>query len=218
MAKVTDRYGRPVAGTMHGLVEGIVDKNDEDPAGIGRVRVRFPTLPDAPGSYWARVVTPMAGNERGWVSLPEVEDEVLVAFLHGDIHHAVVVGALFNGQDKPPYANEDGDNNIRMFKSRSGHTVTFDDTSGGEKIEMVTSGEAVKVVYDAANKKLSVTCSGDIELEAKQAFKVTCTDFKVSAKAGVSLEATGDAKLAGASTTIEGKAKVGLAAPAISLG
>ena len=218
MAKVTDRYGRPVAGIMPGLVEAIVDKNDEDPAGIGRVRVRFPTLPDAPGSYWARVVTPMAGNERGWVSLPEVEDEVLVAFLHGDIHHAIVVGALFNGKDKPPYANEDGDNNIRMFKSRSGHRVIFDDTKGEEKIEMITSGEAVKVVYDAANKKLTVSCSGDIELEAQQAFKVTCTDFKVSAKGGVSLEATGNAKLAGASTTIEGKAKVGLSAPAISLG
>jgi len=218
MAKVTDRYGRPVSGLMPGLVEAIVDKNDEDPAGIGRVRVRFPTLPDTPGSYWARVVTPMAGNERGWVSLPEVDDEVLVAFLQGDINNAIVVGGLFNGKDKPPYANEDGENNIRMFKSRSGHTVTFDDTSGSEKIEMVTSGEAVTVTYDAANKKLSVNCSGDIELEAQQGFKVTCTDFEVSAKSGVTLEATGNAKLAGASTTVEGKAKVGVSAPAISLG
>jgi uncharacterized protein involved in type VI secretion and phage assembly len=218
MAKITDRFGRPTAGVMPGLVEAIVDKNDEDPAGIGRVRVRFPSLPDTPGSYWARLVTPMAGKDRGWVSIPEVDDEVLVAFLHGDIQHAIVVGALFNGKDLPPYANKDGDNNIRMFKSRSGHTVTFDDTSGGEKIEMVTSGEAVKVVYDAANKKLSVTCSGDIEMEAKKGFKVTCQDFDVSAKAGVKLEAKGDAKLSGASATIEGKAKVGLAAPAISLG
>lgn len=218
MAKITDRYGRPVSGVMPGLVEGIVEENKDDPAGLGRVRVRFPTLPDAPGSYWARVVTPMAGKERGWVMIPEVDDEVLVAFLQGDINNAIVVGALFNGKDKPPYANEDGDNNLRVFKSRSGHTVTFDDTSGGEKIEMVTSGEAVKVTYDAAGKKLTVVCKGDIELEAAQGFKVSCTDFKVDAKSGVTLQASGDAKLAGASTTIEGKAKVGVTAPAISLG
>jgi uncharacterized protein involved in type VI secretion and phage assembly len=160
----------------------------------------------------------MAGNDRGWVSIPEVDDEVLVAFLLGDINNAIVVGSLFNGQDKPPYANEDGDNNIRMFKSRSGHTVTFDDTKGSEKIEMVTSGEAVKVTYDAANKKLIVSCTGDIEMEAQQNFKISCMDFKVSANSSVTLEATGDAKLAGASTTIEGKAKVGVSAPAISLG
>jgi len=218
MAKVTDRYGRPVSGLMPGLVEAIVDKNDEDPAGIGRVRVRFPTLPDTPGSYWARLVTPMAGKERGWVSIPEVEDEVLVAFLQGDVNNAIVVGALFNGKDKPPYANADGDNNLRLFKSRSGHTVTFDDTKGKEKIEMVTSGEAVKVTYDAANKKLSVVCKGDIELDASKGFTVNCKDFKVKAKSGVTLEATGNAKIAGASTTIEGKAKVACTAPAISLG
>lgn len=218
MAKIIDRFGRPVAGVMPGMVEAIVDKNDEDPAGIGRVRVRFPSLPEAPGSYWARLVTPMAGNDRGWVSIPEVDDEVLVAFLHGDIQHAIVVGALFNGKDLPPYANKDGKNNIRMFKSRSGHTLTFDDTSGKEKIEMITSGEEVKVVYDAANKKLSVTCTGDIEMESKKGFKVTCKDFNVTATGGVTLEAKAAAKLAGATTTIEGKTKVGLAAPAISLG
>jgi phage baseplate assembly protein V len=160
----------------------------------------------------------MAGNERGWVMLPEVGDEVLVAFLQGDINNAIVVGALFNGKDKAPYANADGKNNLRMFKSRSGHTVTFDDSNGGEKIEMVTSNEAVKVTYDAAGKKLSVVCKGDIELEAAQGFKVSCMDFEVKAKSGVTLEATGNAKLAGASTTVEGKAKVGVTAPSISLG
>ena len=218
MAKVTDRFGRPTSGLMPGLVEALVDKNDEDPAGLGRVRVKFPSLPNSPGSYWARVVTPMAGNERGWVMLPEVGDEVLVAFLQGDINNAIVVGALFNGKDKAPYANADGKNNLRMFKSRSGHTVTFDDSNGGEKIEMVTSNEAVKVTYDAAGKKLSVVCKGDIELEAAQGFKVSCMDFEVKAKSGVTLEATGNAKLAGASTTVEGKAKVGVTAPSISLG
>ena len=160
----------------------------------------------------------MAGKDRGWVMIPEVDDEVLVAFLQGDINNAIVVGSLFNGKDKPPYANKDGDNNLRVFKSRSGHTVTFDDTKGKEKIEMVTCSEAVKVTYDAAGKKLSVVCKGDIELEASKGFSVTCTDFEVKAKKGVTMEATGNAKIAGASTTIEGKTKVGVTAPAISLG
>ena len=218
MAKVTDRYGRPVSGLMPGLVEAIVEENSNDPAGLGRVRVRFPTLPDAPGSYWARLVTPMAGNDMGWVTIPEVEDEVLVAFLRGDINSAIVVGSLHNGKDKPPYANEDGSNNIRLFKSRSGHTITFDDTSGSEKIEIATGGGEVKITFDATSKKLEVVSGGDIEIDATGAVKIDCTNFEVSAQQNLELKANVDAKLAGTKATVQGSATVALAAPSISLG
>ena len=104
---------RPHAGARRGIVE----QNKDDPAGLGRVRVRFPTLPDTPGSYWARVVI-LWPAKIGVAMILEVDDEVLVAFLQGDINNAIVVGAL-TGKDKPPYANADGENNLRVFKSRS---------------------------------------------------------------------------------------------------
>ena len=83
MAQVTDRFGRPHDTTIPFMVCALVIDN-VDPENLGRVKVKYPYFPDAPESYWVRVITPMAGRERGWVSLPEVGDEVLVSFEHGN--------------------------------------------------------------------------------------------------------------------------------------
>ena len=56
---------------------------------------------------------PMAGKERGLVLIPEVGDEVLVAFEREDLRFPYVLGALWNGKDKPPLANDDGKNDKR---------------------------------------------------------------------------------------------------------
>jgi uncharacterized protein involved in type VI secretion and phage assembly len=188
LPKVTDRHGRPVSGQMPGLVEAIVVDN-RDPEKLGRVKVKFPTLPDAPESFWARLVMPMAGQARGWMTIPEIGDEVLVSFVHGNHDDAIVVGSLYNGVDTPPYANEDGDNNLRVFQSRSGHRVTFDDTSGDERIEFVTHNEEIRVIWDAKAKVLSVYSGKDILVEAKETISWTCKDFIVDASNSVSMKA-----------------------------
>lgn len=188
MARLLDRRGRPQTGQMPGLVEAIVVDN-VDPAKLGRVKVKFPTLPEAPRSHWARLNMPMAGRDRGWMTIPEKGDEVLVSFMHGDFNHAVVVGSLYNGVDTPPYANEDGENNLRVFQSRSGHRVTFDDTAGGERIELVTHNQAIRVVWDAAGRVLSVYCDGDIQIEATEHIDLQTASFSLSAAESVSIEA-----------------------------
>jgi uncharacterized protein involved in type VI secretion and phage assembly len=188
MASVTDRHGRPISGQMPGLVEAIVVDN-VDPESLGRVRVRYPSLPDEPESYWARLVMPMAGRNRGWMTIPEIGDEVLVSFMHGDIAHAIVVGSLYNGVDRPPYANEDQENNLRVFQSRSGHRVTFDDTKGAERIELVTHNQEIRVEWDAANKVLSVYCGGDIVVQAKDHIDVSCTSFCLTASEAIDIGA-----------------------------
>lgn len=188
MPKVTDRFGRPVSGQMPGLVEAIVVDN-KDPEQLGRVKLKFPTLPDMPESYWARLVMPMAGQERGWMTIPEIDDEVLVAFVHGDINHAIVLGSLYNGVDTPPYANEDGDNNLRVFQSRSGHRLTFDDTAGSERVELVLHNEEIRVIWDSANKQLSVYSGKDIIIEAKESISMKCKDFTLEASNSVNIKA-----------------------------
>ena len=165
MPKVTDRQGRPVSGQMPGLVEGIVVDN-VDPEKLGRVKVKFPTLPETPESTGARLAMPMAGRERGWMTIPEIEDEVLVSFVHGNHDDAVVVGSLYNGVDTPPYANEDGDNNLRVFQSRSGHRFTFDDTKGEERMELISHNEEIRIIWDAKAKVISVYSGKDIIVEA----------------------------------------------------
>ena len=142
MPKITNLHGRPVSGQMPGLVEAIVVDN-VDPDQLGRVKLKFPLLPDMPESFWARLSMPMAGRERGWMTIPEINDEVLVSFVRGDINNAIVVGSLYNGVDTPPYANEDMENNLRVFQSRSGHRLTFDDTAGAERIELILHNEEI---------------------------------------------------------------------------
>jgi len=110
------------------LLVGIVTDNN-DPNGWGRVRVKFPTLTEEHASYWARIAAVGVGPGRGFDCIPEVNDEVLVGFEHGDIHHPYVIGGVWNGKDKPPEAVTDsvmdGKVRLRTFKTRTGHTLQF---------------------------------------------------------------------------------------------
>ena len=155
------------ARRINGVVVGIVT-NNEDPDSMGRVKVKFPWLSDTNESYWARIATLMAGEDRGTFFLPEVGDEVLVAFDHGDINHPYVIGALWNGVDTPPETNADGKNNIRKIKSRSGHMIIFDDNDEEkkEKIEIRTKAGHAIILDDSAGKE-------KIEIKDKKGNKIT---------------------------------------------
>ena len=194
MSRMLNHRGAPFGGQMPGLVEAIVIDN-VDPERMGRVRVQFPNLPGLPKSAWARRATPMAGKDRGWVSIPEVDDEVLVTFSHGSVHHAIIVGALYNGVDQPPYTNADQQNNLRLFRSRAGHTATFDDTAGAEKIELVTHDGSIRVIWDPVARQLMVDSKGDIEVEATGDVSLTTTEHSMSAGSTFSMNAGGSVDL-----------------------
>ncbi|MBD2296963.1 VgrG-related protein [Anabaena sphaerica FACHB-251] len=118
------------------LLVGIVTDN-VDPKGLGRVKVKFPTLTEDHNSNWARVVALGAGSDRGMYWLPEINDEVLVGFEHGDIHRPYIIGGVWNSQDPTPRTIADtvvnGKVRIREEKTRHGHKVTFVDDDGKEK-------------------------------------------------------------------------------------
>ena len=123
------------------------------------------------------------------MTIPEIDDEVLVSFVRGDINSAIVVGSLYNGVDTPPYANEDGENNLRVFQSRSGHRLTFDDTEGEERIELILHNEEIRIIWDSANKVMSVYSGMDIVIEAKNKISLKCTDFQLQAANSVNIMA-----------------------------
>jgi uncharacterized protein involved in type VI secretion and phage assembly len=151
------------------VVVGLVTNND-DPEGQGRVKVKFPWLADDQESTWARLASPMAGQGRGLYFLPEVNDEVLVAFEHGDIHRPYILGVLWNGQDSPPQPNSavvDGSGQVvqRIIKSRAGHTILLDDTSGGGGITIMDrSGN--KIEMDSGANSLKLQVQGNLEIES----------------------------------------------------
>jgi len=120
---------------INGLVVAIVT-NNKDPEGTGRIKIVYPWNKDEGESYWARIMSFMAGDDKGGLFLPEVGEEVLVAFEQGDMESPIIIGALWSGKDRPPEKNSDGKNNIKMIKTRSGHEIRFDDSKRKEKIEI----------------------------------------------------------------------------------
>jgi uncharacterized protein involved in type VI secretion and phage assembly len=200
---------RPEA-RLYGVTVGVVT-NNQDPDGLGRVKVKLPWLSDDVESHWARVVTPMAGNDRGLFFLPEVDDEVLVAFEHGSPEFPYVLGALWNGKDKAPESNDDGENNMRTIKSRSGHVVRLDDTDGSEKIEIVDGSGANSIVISTADNTITITADADITIESGSGKLILSgngieiksqAEVKVEAGANMDLEASGQLNIKGATVNI----------------
>ncbi len=109
---------------MQGVVIGLVT-NVADPLKQNRIKVHFPWLDDAQETDWVRIATMMAGGGRGSMFMPEVNDEVLVAFEHGDTRFPYVVGFLWNGQDDPPGE----DVRDRKIVSKNGHQIRFLDAT-----------------------------------------------------------------------------------------
>jgi uncharacterized protein involved in type VI secretion and phage assembly len=171
------------------MLVGIITNNN-DPDKLGRVKVKFPTLTEDHESNWARVVGVGAGVNRGFDCLPEVNDEVLVAFEHGDIHRPYVIGGVWNGTDAPPTVVTDsvvgGKVRLRTFKTRVGHQLQFvEEDKGAVKkgvylntidghnlrlddstkfAELETTG-GHKFRADDDSKVISLTSTGDITVK-----------------------------------------------------
>jgi uncharacterized protein involved in type VI secretion and phage assembly len=203
------------AGSSGGKIEGVmvgVVTNNKDPDGLGRVRVRFPVRESNDDSYWARIATLMGGKGRGTVFLPEVGDEVLVAFDQGNAEHPYVIGSLWNGEDKPPETNSDGKNNIRKIRSRSGHEILFNDDADTkqEKVVIRTKAGHVIILDDSSGKeKIEVkdkTGSNSITIDSNQNAIAVSSAMKLSLKSQtIEIEAQGILTIkANATLTIQG--------------
>lgn len=119
-----------------GVYYAIVTQNKDEDQKVARIKVRFPWLPggDKDQSHWASIAVPMTGDTFGTYTLPEVDDTVYVVFLGGDFNHPVVIGGGWNKTDTIPEANENGKNDFRFIKSRSGHRLLFDDSDSAKVV------------------------------------------------------------------------------------
>jgi uncharacterized protein involved in type VI secretion and phage assembly len=199
--------GPPAKKRLPGVVVGVVSNNN-DPTASGRIRVKFPWLSDNDESAWAPMATPMTGNGRGFQYIPEIDDEVLVAFEHGDIDHPYVIGCLWNGVDTPPLSPGDavagnGAVNKRIIKSRSGHIVLLDDTQGSESIT-IQDKNGNQILFNSSDNSMKITVQGDLTIEAQGSIKISgMAGVEMSSQATMSVKGT-------AGTTIEGTATLTL--------
>ena len=204
-----------------GLHYGVVTQN-KDPDKLGRIKVRLPWLDggDTDQTHWAQLMTPMEGDKFGWYTLPDIEDVVVVMFIAGDISQPVILGGVWSTPDNSPEPNEDGKNNFRGYRSRSGHRLILDDS---KKVKVVVAdktgknmfgvGEFAKdgagpnicavykppmsgdtgVSFSSMEGTMELTCKdGKLSIDAKQ-------NIKISAKTTIEVKAGGEVKLDGSS-------------------
>jgi len=205
-------------GNMQGVFIGIVTDN-MDPEKCGRVKVKLPVLNDQTELDWARVTTLMGGSERGTLFVPEVGDEVLVAFQMGDIREPIVIGSLWSKKNPPPPGKDDK-NNIRKIKSRAGHEIILDDTDGdgkltlktkkghqleladkqdtivlkeqsGQNVITIKGGSANSIEVTSGQTKIMLNNKGDVSIESMKAIKLKSTQVAIEASAMLDIKAGG---------------------------
>ncbi len=220
LASLVDSTERREIGRMHGVVVGVVTNNnwiaDLEGGNVGRVKVKFPWMDGMEESNWARIATPMAGGSQGFQFMPEINDEVLVAFEQGDVNRPYVLGGLWTKTSMPPLAAPmaviGGKVAKRVIKTASGHTLTFTDAPGQEKIEVIDKTLMNKIVIDSVMKTIPIEGTGDINITSKTGkvaveatagitltskadVAIDCLNFSVKAKVKVAMEGSAGAEL-----------------------
>jgi phage protein D len=152
---------------------GIVTDN-QDPHDWGRVKVMLPTLTEKHASHWARLVSLGAGSQRGCHWVPEINDEVLVGFEHGDIHRPYVIGGVWNGKDAPSEKIGNtlakGKVRLRTLRSRTNHILQFvEEDSGASKAGVLVKSSKGHQIYLNDSEEC-------IEIKSKKDHKITLDD------------------------------------------
>jgi uncharacterized protein involved in type VI secretion and phage assembly len=208
-------HDKTESGKINGVVCGIVTNNKDDKKKLGRIKLKFPWLSDKNETDWVRIATIMAGPGQGSFFLPEKGDEVLVAFENGDINHPYVIGALWNEKAKPPETNQNGKNNIRKIRSRTGHELIFNDetnkgniviqtkaghqiilgdSSGKEKIEIKDKTGNNSILIDSANDSIAISSKTKVSIKAKS--------IEIEADGSMTIKAGGTLTIKGATVKI----------------
>ena len=219
--------------SIDSIVVAVVTNNN-DPDKLGRVKVKFPSLTEQE-SFWAPVLLPSAGKERGISMLPVPDEQVLVAFENGDPSFPYVLGSVFNGKDKPGDEMAVADGSFAMKSDHKALIAAQEDiklrTEKGKWIIEVNSGEITETVKSPGNYtgtfdgKWNVTASQAITVESKQGVTIKAPSITLEAQGSLSLkgatvtvEAQSQLQLKGAQVSVNGSAMVAISGGLINIG
>lgn len=189
--------------------------NNVDTTNQGRVQIHLPWL--ACYEPWARLAGLMSGNGCGTYFIPQVGDEVLVAFNHGDVREPYVVGSLWNGQDKSP-GNKTDAVNKRLIRTPQGHEIKFDDATGEVTIKsskgqrVVLGPDNIEIDLDD-NKSTAIMFEkgGKVTIKASDTITLDAPTITIKASKSVTLQGNQGA-------TIKGGSNCSIDAAQISIG
>lgn len=172
-----------------------VVKDNADPDKMGRVKVSF-AWQELIGevSPWIRVLSPHAGPNQGIQFIPEIGDQVLVDFEGGDAESPYVVGSLYHAGHTPDNAWSSEDNNTKIIRTRSGHTIELDDTEGEEKINIYDDGGSI-ITFDTKEQSLTISAMKKIDINANNINITAGKDITIAAEGNIELASKGDSTL-----------------------
>ncbi|WP_426478072.1 type VI secretion system Vgr family protein [Chryseobacterium sp. CBSDS_008] len=151
----------------------VVDNND--PMGMGRVRVQFPWQESkGTSSPWLRLVQPHGGVGKGFYFVPETGEEISVGFESNNAEKPYVMGAHYNGSEKSGYQTEN--NAKKVIQTRSGNRIEMNDETGSI------------IIRDASNNTIVLDGKGNIEINAPKSIHLTAgAEIKMVAGAKISV-------------------------------
>ncbi|WP_066796759.1 type VI secretion system tip protein VgrG [Sphingomonas soli] len=219
-AAVAPEIAAPGAGGLlppvANLQTGIVLKTDGDPDGEFRVQIQLPLLQAGTLGVWARLGSFYASNKVGAEFYPEINDEVVVAFMNGDPRFPVIVGSLFSKKNPPP-VTPDAKNDQKAIVTKSGLRIDFFETD--KIVEISTPAkQSVRlddkageiIITDKAGSKITMASSG---VTVDSAAKITLnakTDIALTAQGKVAIKGTAGVDISG--LTIKANADTSFAA------
>ena len=161
-------HSHPVADTQPAIV---TDNND--PAGLGRIQVKFAWQEE--NTPWIRMTNPHAGSGKGMYFIPEIGEEVLVAFEAGNAEKPFVLGTMYNGNESSSYATSGND--IKIIQTRSGHIIKFTE----DESIIITDKSGNKIHFDTVGSNINVTAPQTINLQATDINIMASNDINISA-------------------------------------
>jgi uncharacterized protein involved in type VI secretion and phage assembly len=169
----------PIAGVATAIV-----RDNRDPSGLGRVSVSLPWHSRPDETFWARVATPLAGKAHGFSFTPEIDDEVLVAFDHGDLRFPFVVGSLWNGTDRPPEGNARGGSVVQLQLS-DGKRLTFDKSAIA-----LDDGHGNTISIEGGTGRITIEAASSIALKAPQISIESSSSLELKSSGRLTLQGT----------------------------
>jgi len=205
--------------SIHGLQIGIVTKIDQDPDNQHRIQVKLPLF-GAQTNVWARKLFPDAGNDRGVYFMPEINDEVIIGFLHDDARFPVIIGSLHSSKNKTPYVT-DAENKEKGVVTREKLKLTFNDADKIITLEtpakqsiVIDDKNGTIIITDKSKNKITMKSNlielngvGDIKIVAKQNIEISGLKIDIKAQTDASVSATNIKNTANAQFKASGNAQ-----------
>lgn len=198
------------------LQTGIVMKIDGDPDGEFRVQVKLPLLQAGDLGVWARLGSFYASNQVGAEFYPEINDEVVVAFMNGDPRFPVIVGSLYSKKNPPPITPE-AKNNQKAIVTRGKLRIDFFEdlpavevsTPAKQSVRLDDKAKTV-TIKDMHDNSITMEAGGITIASAAKLSLTAKTDVAITAQGKVSIKGTSGVDIAG--LTIKANADTSFAA------